>query len=96
MATYKDLIDFHADFFEIPKTSSDAEIRSVMHTIRSVLLQNGEVVLPEFGKLTLIKSPARKGRDPRTGDPVDIPEKMKVRLRVFKSKADVIDEAAKS
>lgn len=91
MATYKDLVNTHAEQFDIPKVSASMEIDAVMHSLWSVLVERGEVVLPNFGKLTLVKSPARTGRDPRTGNPVEIPEKTKVRLRVFKSNAKAID-----
>lgn len=42
------------------------------------LLGNGEVPLYGLGKLKVKICRARKGRDPRTGSPIDIPEHRKV------------------
>ena len=39
------------------------------------LLGGGEIPLPGVGKLVVKKRAARKGRNPRTGEAVDIPAK---------------------
>lgn len=44
------------------------------------LLGGGEVPLPGIGKLKAKKTAARKGRNPRTGESVDIPAGKKVRF----------------
>lgn len=44
------------------------------------LLGDGEVPLPGIGKLKAKKTAARKGRNPRTGESVDIPAGKKVRF----------------
>lgn len=48
------------------------------------LLGGGEVPLPAIGKLEVRRTAARKGRNPRTGEAIDIPVKKKVALKLGK------------
>ena len=41
-------------------------------------------VLPGIGKLVLVHRPARKGRNPATGETIDIPAREAVKFRVSK------------
>ncbi len=46
--------------------------------------------LPGIGKLVLVNRKARKGRNPKTGQPIDIPAKKVVKFRVAKAAKDAI------
>ncbi|MBN1984355.1 MAG: HU family DNA-binding protein [Chitinivibrionales bacterium] len=46
--------------------------------------------LPGLGKLVLVKRKARKGRNPQTGESINIPAKTVVRFRVAKAAKDSI------
>jgi DNA-binding protein HU-beta len=48
------------------------------------LLGGGEVPLPGIGKLVVKDTPARKGRNPKTGETIDVPAGRKVVLKVGK------------
>lgn len=48
------------------------------------LLGGGEVPLPAIGKLTVKQTAARKGRNPRSGEAIDIPARKKVLLKIGK------------
>jgi DNA-binding protein HU-beta len=47
-------------------------------------------VLPGFGKLVKVKRKARKGRNPATGEEINIPAKTVVKFRVAKACKDAI------
>ena len=51
---------------------------------------NGEFVLPGFGKLVKTKRKARKGRNPATGEEITIPAKTVVKFRLAKSAKDAV------
>lgn len=51
---------------------------------------NGEFVLPGFGKLIKQERKARMGRNPATGQQIQIPAKTVVKFRVAKSAKDAI------
>ncbi len=46
--------------------------------------------LPGIGKLVLVNRKARMGRNPRTGEPLQIPAKRVVKFRVAKAAKDAI------
>ena len=46
--------------------------------------------IPGVGKLVLVDRAARKGRNPRTGEEIDIPAKRVVKFRVAKAAKDAI------
>ena len=50
----------------------------------------GSFTLPGIGKLVLVKRKARMGRNPATGEPIKIPAKTVVRMRVAKAGKEAI------
>jgi len=46
---------------------------------------NGEFVLPGFGRLVLSERRAREGRNPQTGETIQIPAKTTLRFRMARS-----------
>lgn len=52
--------------------------------------KNGAFVIPGLGKLTLKKRPKRKGRNPATGESIQIPAKTVVKFSLSKTCKDAI------
>jgi len=55
---------------------------------RDALAKGDKVALPDFGTFITKERAARKGRNPQTGDPIEIPAKTVVALKPTKSLAD--------
>src|SRR6266540_5394541 len=53
---------------------------------------NGEFVLPGFGKLVKSERKAREGRNPATGETIQIPAKTTLKFRVGKGMKDSVLE----
>jgi DNA-binding protein HU-beta len=51
----------------------------------SEVKSNGEFVLPGFGKLVKSERKAREGRNPATGETIQIPAKTTLKFRIGKS-----------
>ena len=51
---------------------------------------NGSFTLPGLGKLVLVDRKARQGRNPQTGETIQIPAKKVVKFRVSKSCKDAV------
>ena len=51
---------------------------------------NGEFALPGFGKLVLSERKAREGRNPQTGETIQIPAKTTLKFRLGKSIKDTV------
>jgi len=56
----------------------------------SEVKNNGEFVLPGFGKLVRSERKAREGRNPATGETIQIPAKTTLKFRVGKSMKDSV------
>ena len=52
--------------------------------------ENGEFALPGFGKLVLSERKAREGRNPQTGETIQIPAKTTIKFRLGKSIKDTV------
>lgn len=50
--------------------------------------EGGDVTIPGIAKLVTKVRPARKGRNPGTGEEIDIPAKTVVHVKVLKALAD--------
>src|ERR1041385_7202879 len=51
---------------------------------------NGEFVLPGFGKMVLSERKAREGRNPQTGETIQIPAKTALKFRLSKGMKDSV------
>lgn len=52
--------------------------------------KNGEFVIPGFGKMVKVKRAARQGRNPATGETIQIPAKTVVKFRLSKAAKDAV------
>src|SRR5687767_15711379 len=69
------------EFFEELSNLAAREVKS-----------NGEFVLPGFGKLVKSERKAREGRNPATGETIQIPAKTTLKFRVGKGMKDTRSE----
>lgn len=73
---------------------SKKEVVNFMETLTTLAYKetkkNGEFPLPGFGKLVLVNRKARIGRNPATGEQINIPAKKVVKFRVSKVAKDAI------
>lgn len=91
----KDLIDAIASHHAnqgVSKASIKWMLEAQAEVVQSALQADEEVTLPGIGRLSLKYSEARTGRNPRTGEEVQIPAKNKP----FFSAAKALKDAANS
>ena len=67
------------DFFDELYNLASSEVKA-----------NGEFVLPGFGKLVRSDRKAREGRNPATGETIQIPAKTTLKFRVGKGMKDSV------
>ena len=73
--TKAELVDHVAATVQLPKNKTDAVITGFLQGIVDALQAGDKVELRGFGSFRLRHRQARKGRNPRTGNPVQIPAK---------------------
>ena len=85
-----EVVNHFADRFEL-KRAQVKEIFEELSTLASrEVKDNGEFVLPGFGKLVLSERKAREGRNPQTGESIQIPAKTTLKFRLSKSMKDTV------
>lgn len=70
-----DLVKRMAEEMEVTKKEATKIVDAVMDSIMDGLENEGEVNVSPLGKFITKERAARKGRNPQTGDPLDIPAK---------------------
>lgn len=75
-------------------TNAERNVRSIFDAIAELMLQdNKDVVLTPLGKFEKVLKPkrnARKGRNPKTGETLDIPEMPAKYVLKFKASTDFL------
>lgn len=79
-----ELIALYAEATGIPKTQAAEDLEKLGDIMAAELLAGGEVPLPSVGKLVIKKTLPHKGRNPRTGEVIDLPASRKVKLNMGK------------
>lgn len=72
----------------MPQVASERVEQSVLAILRSMsqsLMDGGRIEIRDFGSFTPHQRDARKGRNPKTGDAVNIPPKVVVRFKAGKA-----------
>ena len=67
-----ELIDAIADTSDLPKAAAGRALDAVLDTISGSLQQGEPVVLVGFGTFSAKDRAARTGRNPKTGEPIEI------------------------
>lgn len=86
-----ELIDEVAKVLKTKKEARDA-IESILGNIAKSLKKKDDVTLTGFGTFKAVKRPARKGRNPQTGEPIKIKASTRVRFVPGKSLKDAVEK----
>jgi nucleoid DNA-binding protein len=81
MKSKSDVVTAVSEWNDLPVYKANAYVESVFEYIRQELIKGEGVVIQNFGKFTKTKLKARKSRNPKTGEPVDVPERTKVSFK---------------
>jgi len=85
-----ELIDEIAKVLKTKKEARDA-LESILGNITRSLKKKEDVSLTGFGTFKAVKRPARKGRNPYTGEPIKIKASTRVKFVPGKSTKDAIN-----
>ena len=88
--TKAQIVSFFAKKFDLSKKSASSVIDEMAGLAIAETKKVGAFTLPGIGKLVLVKRKARVGRNPATGEPINIPAKTVVKMRVAKACKEAI------
>ncbi|WP_153717652.1 HU family DNA-binding protein [Eikenella corrodens] len=86
----QDLIKDIAERGEFTKAEAEAALKAVQGAIAAVLVNGDKITLPGFGTFKVVETAARTGRNPQTGEPVEIPAKRKIKFNPTQALKDLV------
>ena len=94
MANKKELINAIA--LATKKTKKDSKViaDALIKVMKTELSNGGSIKLVNFGTFTVVERKARVGRNPRTGEKLNIPAKRVVKFTVGKALKESVDFTA--
>jgi DNA-binding protein HU-beta len=90
LKTKGQIVSHFAQKFDLKKVVASSVIDEMAALAVAETKKVGAFTLPGIGKLVLVKRKARVGRNPATGEPINIPAKTVVKMRVAKACKEAI------
>ncbi|HUL12011.1 MAG TPA: HU family DNA-binding protein [Methylococcaceae bacterium] len=91
MRTKKELVDALAERTQQSKKITEEFIDALSDGLRDSLAQGNEVVLPGVGKFTVKEKPPRTGRNPQTGETIQISARKAPAFSAAKALKDAVE-----
>ena len=90
--TKKEFIGLYAERanFET-KVDAEKKLDTVLNLFEEILIKGDDINFVGWGKFEVKDTPARVGRNPKTGVEVEIPAKKVVKFKAGKTLADKVD-----
>jgi DNA-binding protein HU-beta len=85
-----EVINHFAEKFGMKRAQVKELFEEMANLAASEVKENGEFVLPGFGKIVLSERKAREGRNPQTGETIQIPAKTTLKFRLSKGMKDSV------
>lgn len=88
--TQSEVINHFAEKFDLKRAQARELFDELANLASTEVRNNGEFALPGFGKLVLSERKAREGRNPQTGETIQIPAKTTLKFRLSKGMKDTV------
>lgn len=86
-----ELIDTIATNADLSKTKAEEALNATIEAVTTALKKGDEVKLIGFGTFKVSKRSATTGRNPRTGEAIDIPESKQAKFVAGKALKDAVN-----
>ena len=85
-----EVVNHFAEKYELKRAQVKELFEELASLATNEVKESGEFVLPGFGKLVLSERKAREGRNPQTGETIQIPAKTALKFRIGKGLKDSV------
>jgi len=85
-----EVVNHFAEKYGMKRAQVKELFEEMANLAASEVKENGEFVLPGFGKMVLSERKAREGRNPQTGETIQIPAKTTLKFRLSKGMKDSV------
>jgi nucleoid DNA-binding protein len=91
--TKKELAKAIADELNLPQETAKKAVQRVFDGIIHALVKEGRIELRDFGVFEVKRRKPRKARNPRSGESVEVPERVAVRFKPGKEMDEQVSQA---
>lgn len=91
----QELINVIADAGGLPKTTAESVLNAFTDYLITTVENGGKVTVPGLGILEPSHRAARTGRDPKSGQPMQIPAKTVPKFKAAKKFKDAVNKQSK-
>jgi DNA-binding protein HU-beta len=88
--TKAELVTYIAEEAEISKKAAGIALDSVVSAIHDALSKGDKIRIADLGSFSVVTRQARKGVNPRTGKPIDIPATKAPKFTAAKALKDAV------
>jgi len=88
----REIVESMSHDLSLPKAAAERYFNAAFSAIKEALKVADSVNIPELGTFKVKQSPAREGRNPRTGERINIPSRPKVSFRLAAGMKNELDE----
>ena len=89
------LVDYIAEETGLTKADSARALEAMMNGIVKGLKEDGKVTLTRFCTFTAVKKAAKTGRNPRTGEAVQIPARVAATIKAGSKLKEALNQKSK-
>ena len=89
--TKADLIESHATKLDLQKTLAERIVNTMFDDIEGALQKGDKVNISGFGTFAVSARKARQGRNPKTGETIEIPASKSAKFKAGKSLKDKLN-----
>jgi len=94
--TKNDIVDSLYEKIGVSKKEASDLIDSIFNSIKTALSEDKNVKISNFGNFVIRKKNSRTGRNPKTGEEIEIPARTVVTFKPSQKLKDTINESKKS
>ncbi len=91
MVNKSELIEAVVSAANIQKNQASLAVEALFNTIEKSLKSGKEVRITGFGTFSVARRPARTGRNPRTGEAIQIPASIQPKFKAGKGLKDAVN-----
>jgi DNA-binding protein HU-beta len=91
---HAELVEKVAEATGMPKAAASGTVEALVQTIVDAAMAGEEVRLTGLGIFDVVTRDARPGRNPQTGEPINIPASKALRFRAGKAAKDQLNAAS--
>lgn len=88
----QELVNEVAKAADLPKTKAQTAVEAIFDAIKATLKKGGEVRLVGFGTFSVASRAATTGRNPRTGEKINIPASKQPKFKAGKDLKEAVNK----